>query len=100
MIKFNKMWNDVCCILSKNNSLNNQINVIQNYENGFIIKDNDGNSFLNKEDFIDFWCKMLYFNQVSKQEIKNNDKKQTYIYKIIKKLPYVNEDSETLKLIG
>ena len=96
MIFFKDMWEDVKIILNKEEELN--IKIIEKYNSGFTVKEEDVTTFITRDDFVDLWCKMLYYNQI---ELNLNDKehfKQKYVYEILKKLPYVTEESGVLRL--
>ncbi|MFD3156391.1 hypothetical protein ACFIJ5_05950 [Haloimpatiens sp. FM7330] len=100
MIKFKKMWEDVSSILNNDEFNDNNMTIVESYKDGFIVKYEGKNSFVNKDDFVDFWCKMLYFNEISKEDIlKDNNVNQRYVYEVVGKLPYINEESNMLKLM-
>lgn len=98
MVAFKKMWDDVSVILSNDEVKN--IQIIEKYKSGFVVKDENDTHFVTKDDFVDFWCNMLCFNKVEKDQILNNGKSGLkYVYEIIKTLPYINEKEGILKLI-
>lgn len=97
MVAFNKMWDDVCVILANNEVKDLQI--VENYNSGFVVKENENTYFVNKDDFVDFWCNMLFFNKVDKDSFAQGQKSAfKYVYKIIKNLPYITESEGTLNL--
>lgn len=97
MVAFKKMWEDVNELLKHEEEL--QINIIEKFNCGFTVEDKGDTTFVTKDDFIDFWCKMLYFNQMSKEQIlKEERSKLKYVYEVVKKLPYINEKSDVLIL--
>jgi hypothetical protein len=97
MVAFKKMWDDVSVILS--NDEFKDIQIIEKYKSGFVVKDENKTHFVTKDDFVDFWCNMLCFNKVEKDQILNNEKSGLkYVYEIIKTLPYINENEGILKL--
>lgn len=97
MVAFKKMWDDVSVILS--NDEFKDIQIIEKYKSGFVVMDENKTHFVTKDDFVDFWCNMLCFNKVEKDQILNNEKSGLkYVYEIIKTLPYINENEGILKL--
>lgn len=97
MIAFKKMWDDVSVILSSDEI--KDIQIVEKYKSGFVVKDENNTHFVTKDDFVDFWCNMICFNKVEKDEILNNKKSGLkYVYEIIKTLPYINENEGILKL--
>jgi len=96
MIAFKKMWEDVSVILS--NDEFKDIQIVEKFKSGFVVKDENNTHFVTKDDFVDFWCNMLCFNKVEKDQILNNEKSGLkYVYEIIKTLPYINEKEGILK---
>ena len=98
MVTFKKMWEDVNNIIEKKEVYD--VNIIKNYESCFLIEEEDKDTiFLTREDFIDFWCNMLFYNQICFHEIINeNQFKFKYIYSIVKNLPYIKETEGVLKV--
>lgn len=97
MVAFNKMWNDVCSMLSEN-SINN-LDIVEKFKSGFVVKNENNTEIVTKDDFIDVWCKMLYYNEISECQIEAEKKvKQKYVYDIIKQLPYIAENYGVLKI--
>lgn len=97
MIAFKKMWDDVCSAVS-NNELKN-VNIVENFTSGFVVKDDKDTHFVTKDDFVDFWCNMLCFNEVDKEHIlKAKSSGSKYVYEMVKTLPYVKENEGILKL--
>ncbi|MBU3159804.1 hypothetical protein KPL37_08575 [Clostridium frigoris] len=98
MISFKQMWDDVLLMLSDNEY--SDIEIIERFENGFAVKEQGNIIFITKADFSDVWCKLLYYNKLTLEQIIEDDKlKPKYIYNIIKQLPYVSENSGEIKLI-
>ena len=98
MIAFKKMWEDVRLILS--NEEYSEIEILEKFNCGFTVKEQDDIIFITRDDFVDFWCKLLYYNELSLEQILEEDKsKLKYIYTIIKQLPYISEKSGVIKLI-
>ena len=98
MIAFKQMWDDVILILSHDDY--SDIEVMERFTCGFTVKDQGEIIFITKDDFSDIWCKLLYFNELTLEQIIKDDKiKPNYIYNIIKQLPYVSEDFGVIKLI-
>ncbi|GAA0179211.1 hypothetical protein SH2C18_21200 [Clostridium sediminicola] len=96
MVSFKKMWDDVWGMIT-NGSIQS-LDVVKEFNYGIIINDNEGNQkFITKDDFRDFWCKMLFFNEVSRAQ-SLNEEKQGYVYEVIKQLPYITENSNILTL--
>lgn len=100
MVEFKKMWEDVSSMVAENKICTNNLKIVETYEEGFIIEYYGKRFFVNKKDFTDFWCKMLYYNEISKEElIDGEDKTQQCIYEMVESLPYISKESNTLKLI-
>jgi len=98
MVAFKKMWEDVGLILSNKNNLDVQI--LQRFNCGFTVKEKENTIFITRDDFVDFWCKLLYFNELSfEQVLKDGKLKPKYIYTIIKQLPYISESCGVIKLM-
>ena len=98
MITFKKMWDDVLLLLSKNEYMD--IDILEKFNSGFSIKDRNDITFITKDDFSNIWCKLLYYNEFSLEQVLGDDKlKPKYIYTILKQLPYISESSTTIKLI-
>lgn len=97
MVAFKKMWDDVNLILSNDGV--KDFEIVEKFKSGFVVKDNNNTHFVTKDDFVDFWCNMLCFNKVEKEELtKEGKSKLKYVYEIIKNLPYVKECEDTLNL--
>ncbi|MDP4143068.1 MAG: hypothetical protein Q8936_01110 [Bacillota bacterium] len=97
MVAFNEMWNDVSKIIKKGEV--NDIYIVECFKSGFTVQTNEETEFVTKEDFVDFWCRMLYYNEVSKKQImKEKTSKAKYIYSLISQLPYVTENSGVLRV--
>ena len=97
MIAFKTMWKDISEILGNENQTLD-FKVVERFTNGFVVRENDDTTFITKEDFVDFWCKLLYYNKISKNEVLKDQLKSKYIYDLVKKLPYVIEKQEILIL--
>lgn len=98
MIAFNQMWKDVQLILLEEKSPD--IEIMERFTSGFTVKEQDNIVFITKDDFSDIWCKLLYYNELTLEQILKEDMvKPIYIYNIIKRLPYVSEDFGAIKLI-
>ncbi|MCY6484645.1 hypothetical protein OW763_09865 [Clostridium aestuarii] len=96
MIPFKKMWEDVSAIISDNTI--GEIDIVEKYNTGFVISEDGVTKFVNKDDFVNFWCKMLCFKEFSKEDADKEDK-LIYVYEVIKNLPYITESSNVLKLV-
>jgi hypothetical protein len=98
MVAFKQMWEDVRLILS--NEEYSDIEISERFNCGFTVKERDNIIFITRDDFVDFWCKLLYYNELSLEQILKDDKsKPKYIYTIIKQLPYISESSGVIKLL-
>ncbi|MEW9096229.1 MAG: hypothetical protein AB2417_14210 [Clostridiaceae bacterium] len=98
MIAFKKMWNDVEDIISKDEI--KDIYIVEKYRDGFVVEDNLTNYFVGKQDFVNFWCNMLYFNQISLDDL--NVKKEPnfkYVCAVIKELPYIKVNSGIISIM-
>ncbi len=97
MVAFKKMWEDVGLILSKEDT---DIKILEKFNCGFTVKHGDNTIFITRDDFVDFWCELLYYNELSLEQVLKEDKaKPKYIYTIIKQLPYISESCGVIKLI-
>ena len=98
MVAFKQMWEDVRLILS--NEEYSDIEISERFNCGFTVKERDNIIFITRDDFVDFWCKLLYYNELSLEQVLKDDKsKPKYIYTIIKQLPYISESSGVIKLV-
>lgn len=98
MIHFKTMWDDVCNILSHNEIEN--LEILENYKTGFIVKTEHGTEFITKDDFVDFWCHMLCFNKITEIDIdKNGRETKKCICDIVKNLPYINDSNGIITLV-
>ncbi len=98
MVKFKKMWDDVLLLLSNEEYIG--IDIEERLDCGFTIRDSDNKIFIAKDDFCNFWCKLLYYEEISIEQLLGDDKlKLKYIYTIIKQLPYISESSGIVKLV-
>jgi len=96
VVPFKKMWEDAQVVILENELEN--LNIVERYNGGFVVREENGMEFINREDFVDFWCKMLCNKEVSKDDAAK-ERKAMYIYDIVKNLPYVIENSDILKLV-
>jgi hypothetical protein len=97
MVAFKKVWDDVCGIIT-NKKLEN-VEIVEGFDSGFVLKVEENIHFITKQDFVDFWCGMVCENKIDKERVMNHgnsDKK--IVYDILKQLPYINEKEETLKM--
>ena len=98
MIAFKQMWEDVQLILLDEEY--SDIEIMERFKCGFTVKVQNNIMFITKDDFSDIWCKLLYYNELTLEQIIKEDKvKPKYIYNIIKQLPYVSEQLGVIKLI-
>lgn len=97
MVSFKRMWNDVKQILNDGEDIG--IEIMEKYSSGFTVKEEESTTFVTRDDFVDFWCKMLYHNEIAEEELEKETCKQKYIYEIIRKLPYINESSGVLRIV-
>ena len=98
MITFKKMWDDVLLLLSNEEYVD--INILERSNYGFAVEDSDNITFITKDDFSNFWCKLLYYKELSLEQSFGNEKLiPKYIYNIIKQLPYISENSSVMQLI-
>ncbi|MCB2295722.1 hypothetical protein LGK95_19795 [Clostridium algoriphilum] len=98
MITFKKMWDDVLLLLSNEEYVD--INILEKSNYGFAVEDSDNITFITKDDFSNFWCKLLYYKKLSLEQSLGNEKLiPKYIYNIIKQLPYISESSSVMQLI-
>ena len=90
MITFKKMWDDVLLMLSNEE----YVDIILERSNyGFAVKHSYNITFITKDDFSNFWCKLLYYKELSLEQSLGNDKLiSKYIYNIVKRLPYISEN--------
>jgi len=97
MVTFKKMWDDVLLLISNEEYMD--INISEKLNCGFSVKDKDNKIFITKDDFSNFWCRLLYYKEISLNQLLGDDKlKPKYIYTIIKQLPYISESSGVIKL--
>jgi hypothetical protein len=90
------MWDDVWDMITAGSI--QKLNVVKEFQYGIIIQNELGKQeFVTKDDFRDFWCKMLYYNEVSKEQTLEEGK-QGYVYEVIKQLPYIAEVSNKLSV--
>ena len=97
MFKFKKMWTDLNDMVD-NGAYN--FNIDSELKNVFIIKDQGETTLLTKDDFVDFWAKILLFHQVNidPKDLKN-DKKLYYVCSLLKGLPYIKEEKGNIVLM-
>ncbi|GAA0721786.1 hypothetical protein GCM10008905_12590 [Clostridium malenominatum] len=98
MVAFKKMWNDVEEIISKNTI--KDFYITEKCSEGFVVKDNADCFFVGKQDFVDFWCNMLYFKEISLDELnKRKEPNLKYVCAVIKHLPYIKVNSGVMKVL-
>jgi len=98
LVAFKKMWEDVGLIISKEEC--SDVKILEKFNYGFTVKELGNTIFITRYDFVDFWCKLLYYNELSLEQVLKEDKsKLKYIYTIIKQLPYISESCGVIKLI-
>jgi len=92
------MWEDVRLILS--NKEYSDIKILEKFNYGFTVKEQNDVIFITRDDFVDFWCELLYYNELSLEHFLKEDKlKPKYIYNIVKRLPYISENFGVIKLL-
>lgn len=96
MIPFKRVWEDAINMVTKDQI--KSVDIIEKYNTGFIVMEEGVTKFVTKDDFVEFWCKMLCCKEFSQKEASKNGCLK-YVYDIIKNLPYVNENSGVLKLV-
>ncbi|MCH3963917.1 MAG: hypothetical protein LKE46_06545 [Clostridium sp.] len=97
MIAFKKIWDDVCSVIS--NGEIKDIDIVENFKNGFVVKEGSDTHFLTKQDFVDFWCSLVCLNKIDEEEIlKEEGSGKKLVYDILKRLPYINENEGSLKI--
>jgi hypothetical protein len=99
MVSFKKMWEDVnsLVIAGKFNDLEN----IKSYEEGFIVNNEGETMFLDSQDFIDFWCKMLLYREIDmSSKLNNQNDNFNLIYMLVRQLPYIEENQGKLTLMS
>ncbi|EJP6471134.1 hypothetical protein FDF31_14115 [Clostridium sporogenes] len=98
MIHFKTMWDDVCSILNHNEIEN--LEILESFKTGFIVKTENGTEFITRDDFVDFWCHMLCFNKITEMDIDQKGKeRRKCICNIIKNLPYINANNGVITLV-
>ena len=98
MVTFKQLWEDVRLILSDEEY--SDIKILEKFNCGFTVKERDDIIFVTRQDFVDFWCKLMYYKELSVEQVLKDDKpKSKYINTIIKQLPYISESSGIIKLI-
>jgi len=97
MVSFKQMWDDVGDMLKEDKIEN--VTIVELYKDGFIIREDEMDCFINKQDFVDFWCNILYFNEIPKENLLNHEsKKFKHVYNVVKNLPYVKESCGVIKV--
>ncbi len=91
------MWEDIFKMIEDNDC--DEYKIVEKFKSGFIVLIEGAKEFVTKDDFVNVWCMLLYYNEISKDKIKNDDAKSEYVYKLITDLPYIKENSGTIKLI-
>ena len=98
MVSFSKMWEDVFTMIDEREF--EEFSIVEKFKSGFIVLCNGVKEFITKDDFVNFWCRLLYYNEISTDKIKKDGIKVQYVYKFVRKLPYVTEDAGIIKLVG
>lgn len=99
MISFKTVWDDVQNIVNNNEELD--IDIIEKYDGGFVIKHHDDTTFINKQDFVGVWCRIQCDDKVcvGLHELGSKDEvKEHYVCKILKHLPYIEESLGILRI--
>ncbi|KEI04626.1 hypothetical protein IRP63_09535 [Clostridium botulinum] len=96
MVPFKRVWEDAIRMVSKDEI--KDINIVETYKGGFVVEENKDTEFINKDDFVYFWSKMICNNEVLKEEVSSG-RKLKYVYEIVKNLPYISENANGLKLV-
>ena len=96
MVSFMKMWSDLNSILDSNDINNCQI--IEHYEDGFSVKSDNVITFISKDDLVDCWCRMLYYNEVSKEQMNDSNSSKKCVYDLLKNLPYISDCGDALRV--
>lgn len=97
MVSFTRMWDDVFTMIDENET--DDMQIVEKFKSGIIVQNKEEKEFITKDDFIDFWCKLLYYNELSIEKMIKNNFKLEYIYSLINKLPYISESEGILKLV-
>ncbi|KGK87543.1 hypothetical protein [Clostridium sp. HMP27] len=98
MISFKTMWEDVSGLITREEI--DDIEIIEKYKDGFVVRHSEGNCFVNKNDFIDVWCNILYFKEMPKNQIFNGPRESfKYVYAVMKNLPYIKDNAEVIRLV-
>ncbi|KEH97867.1 hypothetical protein Z968_08745 [Clostridium novyi A str. 4552] len=96
MIPFKKVWEDSLAMISKDEV--KELNIVETYKGGFVVKEDEDMEFINKDDFIYLWSKMICNNNISEDDALVNEKFRC-VYQILKKLPYISESTTGLKIV-
>lgn len=97
MVSFTKMWNDVFTMINENET--DDMKIVEKFKSGLIVLNEKDKEFITKDDFVDFWCKLLYYNEISIEKIIGNSFKSEYVYSLVSKLPYISENDGIIKLV-
>lgn len=99
MVSFKKMWEDVNSLVISGEF--NDLENIRGYEEGFIVNNEGETMFLDSQDFIDFWSKMLLYSEIDKSSILDNQNNNfNLIYMLVRQLPYIEENQGKLTLMS
>lgn len=97
MVAFTKMWNDVFKLINENED--EDLKIVEKFKSGFIVLNEEDREFITKEDFVDFWCKLLYYNEIPTEKLIGKNFKSEYVYSLVSRLPYVSENEGILRLV-
>ena len=99
MVSFRKMWEDVNSLVTAGKF--NELENIKSYEDGFIVNNEGKTLFLDPQDFIDFWCKMLLYREIDMSSVlKKENNNFNLIYRLIRQLPYVEDNQGKFTLMS
>lgn len=97
MIAFTKMWNDLFKLINDNED--KDLKIVEKFKSGFIVLNEKDKEFITKEDFVDLWCKLLYYDEISADELIDKNFKSEYVYSLVSRLPYVSENNGIIRLV-
>lgn len=97
MIAFTKMWNDLFKLINDNED--KDLKIVEKFKSGFIVMNEKDKEFITKEDFVDLWCKLLYYNEISADKLVDKNFKSEYVYSLVSRLPYVSENNGIIRLV-
>lgn len=96
MISFKRVWEDSLTMIYKDEV--KELNIVETYKGGFVVKENEDMEFINKDDFIYLWSKMICNNNILEDNVLV-DEKNRCIYQVLKRLPYISESTTGLKIM-